>query len=68
MAINYLNSLDLNKNYINNAAIQNLAVEPTADTPGQIYFNTVSQTLRITEEILPATNPKTYKWVLYQVI
>ena len=63
MAINYLNSLDLNKNYLNNAAIQNLAVEPTADTPGQIYFNTVSQTLRITEEILPATNPKTYKWV-----
>jgi len=63
MAINYLNSLDLNKNYLNNAAIQNLAVEPTADTPGQIYFNTVSQTLRITEEILPATNPKTYQWV-----
>jgi hypothetical protein len=63
MAINYLNSLDLNKNYINNAAIQNLAAEPTADTPGQIYFNTVSQTLRITEEILPATDPKTYKWV-----
>jgi hypothetical protein len=63
MAINYLNSLDLNKNYINNAAIQNLAAEPTADTPGQIYFNTVSQTLRITEEILPATNPKTYQWV-----
>ena len=63
MAINYLNSLDLNKNYINNAAIQNLAAEPTADTPGQIYFNTVSQTLRITEEILPATDPKTYQWV-----
>jgi len=63
MAINYLNSVDLNKNYINNAAIQNLAAEPTADTPGQIYFNTVSQTLRITEEILPATNPKTYQWV-----
>jgi hypothetical protein len=63
MAINYLNSLDLNKNYINNAAIQNLAVEPTADTPGQIYFNTISQTLRITEEILPATDPKTYQWV-----
>lgn len=63
MAINYLNSLDLNKNYLNNAAIQNLAVEPTADTPGQIYFNTASQTLRITEEILPATTPKTYQWV-----
>ena len=63
MAINYLNSVDLNKNYLNNAAIQNLAVEPTADTPGQIYFNTVSQTLKITEEILPATTPKTYQWV-----
>ena len=63
MAINYLNTVNLNKNSLDNARIQNLAVEPTADTPGQIYFNTVSQTLRITEEILPATTPKTYKWV-----
>lgn len=63
MAINYLNTVNLNKNSLDNARIQNLAVEPTADTPGQIYFNTVSQTLRITEEILPATDPKTYKWV-----
>ena len=63
MAINYLNTVNLNKNQLEQAAIQNLAVEPTPDTPGQIYFNTVSQTLRITEEILPATTPKTYKWV-----
>ncbi len=63
MAINYLNTVNLNKNSLDNARIQNLAQEPTADTPGQIYFNTVSQTLRITEEILPATDPKTYKWV-----
>jgi hypothetical protein len=63
MAINFLNTIDLNKNSLDNARVQNLAVEPTADTPGQIYFNTISQTLRITEEILPATNPKTYQWV-----
>ncbi|MDB4493272.1 hypothetical protein N9216_01525 [Pseudomonadales bacterium] len=60
MAINYLNSLDLNKNYLNNAAIQNLAVEPTADTPGQVYFNTTSQALKVT--VQTGTSPDTFAW------
>ena len=60
MAINYLNSVDLNKNYINNAAIQNLATEPTADTPGQVYFNTTSQALKVT--VQTGTNPDTFAW------
>jgi len=60
MAINYLNSVDLNKNYIDNAAIQNLAVEPTADTPGQIYFNTTSQALKVT--VQTGTSPDTFAW------
>ena len=60
MAINYLNSVDLNKNYINNAAIQNLATEPTADTPGQIYFNTTSQVLKVT--VQTGTSPDTFAW------
>ena len=60
MAINYLNSVDLNKNYINNAAIQNLASEPTPDTPGQIYFNTTSQVLKVT--VQTGTSPDTFAW------
>jgi len=60
MAINYLNSVDLNKNYINNAAIQNLATEPTPDTPGQIYFNTTSQVLKVT--VQTGASPDTFAW------
>jgi len=60
MAINYLNSVDLNKNYINNAAIQNLATEPTPDTPGQVYFNTTSQALKVT--VQTGTSPDTFAW------
>ena len=60
MAINYLNSVDLNKNYINNAAIQNLASEPTPDTPGQIYFNTTSQVLKVT--VQTGASPDTFAW------
>ena len=60
MAINYLNSVDLNKNYINNAAIQNLGTEPTPDTPGQIYFNTTSQVLKVT--VQTGTSPDTFAW------
>jgi len=63
MAINYLNTVNLNKNSLDNARIQNLAVEPTADTPGQVYFNTVSQTLRITEQTGFSPDPVTYAWV-----
>ena len=60
MAINYLNSVDLNKNYINNAAIQNLGTEPTPDTPGQVYFNTTSQALKVT--VQTGTSPDTFAW------
>ena len=62
MAINYLNSVDLNKNYIDNAAIQNLGTEPTADTPGQIYFNTTSQALKVTVQTGFVSGSETYAW------
>jgi hypothetical protein len=62
MAINYLNSIDLNKNYINNAAIQNLASEPTPDTPGQVYFNTTSQELKVTVQTGFVVGSETYAW------
>jgi fibronectin-binding autotransporter adhesin len=62
MAINYLNSVDLNKNYINNAAIQNLGTEPTPDTPGQVYFNTTSQALKVTVQTGFVVGSETYAW------
>jgi hypothetical protein len=65
MAINFLNTIDLNKNSLDNARIQNLASDPNAgdSSVGQIYYNTTAQALKIYKEILPATNPKTYEWV-----
>jgi hypothetical protein len=65
MAINFLNTVDLNKNSLDNARIQNLGSNPsTADSSvGQIYYNTTAQALKIYKEILPATVPKTYEWV-----
>ena len=65
MAINFLNTIDLNKNSLDNARIQNLASDPNAgdSSVGQIYYNTTAQALKIYKEILPATDPKTYEWV-----
>ena len=62
MAINFLNTVDLNQNQLNQAAIQSLAANPSSGVIGQIYFNTVAQTIRVYKEILPATTPKTYEW------
>ena len=62
MAINFLNTVDLNQNQLNKAAIQNLAANPASGVEGQIYFNTVAQTIKVYKEILPATSPKTYEW------
>ena len=62
MAINFLNTVDLNQNQLNQAAIQSLAANPASGVIGQIYFNTVAQTIRVYKEILPATSPKTYEW------
>ena len=47
MAINFLNTVDLNKNQLNNAAIQNLAANPGSGVEGQIYFNTVANALMV---------------------
>ena len=65
MAINFLNTVDLNQNQLNKAALQNLATDPSgagSGVEGQIYFNTVSQTIRVYREILPATDPKAFEW------
>ena len=47
MAINFLNTVNLNKNQLNNAAIQNLGADPGSAVEGQIYFNTVDHDLKI---------------------
>ena len=45
--INFLNTVDLNKNQLNNAAIQSLATDPGTAVEGQIYFNTTVHDLKV---------------------
>jgi len=47
MAINFLNTIDLNKNSLDNARIQNLGSDPAGAVEGQIYFNTTDDVLKI---------------------
>ena len=45
MAINYLNSIDLNKNELQNGVIHVLATAPSSPTEGQIYYNSTNSRL-----------------------
>ena len=46
MAKKYLVDIDLNKNELQNAVIQNLAADPANPIKGQTYFNTTTNKLR----------------------
>ena len=47
MALNFLNNINLNKNQLQQAAIENLGTDPASGVLGQIIFNTTDGSLKV---------------------
>ncbi|MGN1153151.1 MAG: hypothetical protein ACI4S3_03910, partial [Candidatus Gastranaerophilaceae bacterium] len=47
MAKSFLVDINLNKNELQNAIVQNLASNPSNPKPGQVYFNTTTNRFRV---------------------
>ena len=47
MAIQFVNNLQLNQNYLQSAAIENLGADPGSGVLGQLIFNTGSGELKV---------------------
>ena len=56
----FLTNLDLNKNELQNAVIQNLAAAPSNPKVGQIYYNTADQMTYQYKQT--GSNPDTFAW------
>lgn len=58
MAINYLSSINLNKNEIQNVKVQNLATAPANPVLGQIYYDTTDDAIYVCVD--PTSTPPSW--------
>ena len=60
----YLTNIDLNKNELQNAVIQNLSTAPSNPKVGQVYYNTTDQLMYQYKRTSAAgVTPATYAWL-----